>query len=119
LKAEGDVKIGLDILKRALSAPIKQIAQNAGQDGAVVAAEVKANKGNYGYDARMNEYGDLLAKGIVDPTKVTRSALQNAASAAGLFLTTEVAIVDLPEEKSSGGGMGGGMPGMGGMGGMM
>lgn len=118
LKAEGDVKIGLDILKRALVAPIKQIAQNAGQDGAVVAAEVKAKKGNFGFDARVLEFTDLVERGIVDPTKVARSALQNAASAAGLFLTTEVAVADLPEEKS-GADHGGSMSGMGGMGGMM
>ncbi|MBI4090984.1 MAG: chaperonin GroEL [Candidatus Komeilibacteria bacterium] len=114
LKVEGDIKIGLDILKRALVSPIKQIAQNAGQDGAVVAAEVKTKKGNFGFDARVLEFTDLVERGIVDPTKVARSALQNAASAAGLFLTTEVAVAELPEEKS-GADHGGGMPGMGGM----
>lgn len=118
VKAEGDVKIGLDILKRALISPIKQIAQNAGRDGAVVVAEVVAGKGNHGFDARSGEFTDLVARGIVDPTKVTRSALQNAASAAGMFLTTEVAITDIPEEKKDAGHGGGGM-GMGGIGGGM
>src|SRR3989344_2662371 len=117
VKLEGDAKIGLDILKRALSSPIRQIATNAGQDGAVVAARVMTEKGNYGFDARAIEYTDLVKRGIVDPTKVARSALQNAASAAGMFLTTEVAITDIPEEKPEM--PGGGMSGMGGMGGMM
>ncbi|OGY92933.1 MAG: chaperonin GroL [Candidatus Komeilibacteria bacterium RIFCSPLOWO2_01_FULL_53_11] len=117
VKLEGDEKIGLDILKRSLSSPIRQIATNAGQDGAVVAARVMTEKGNYGFDARTIEYTDLVKRGIVDPTKVARSALQNAASAAGMFLTTEVAIADIPEEKPDM--PGGGMSGMGGMGGMM
>ncbi|MEK7584837.1 MAG: chaperonin GroEL [Patescibacteria group bacterium] len=117
VKLEGDAKIGLDILKRSLSSPIRQIATNAGQDGAVVAARVMTEKGNFGFDARTIEYTDLVKRGIVDPTKVARSALQNAASAAGMFLTTEVAIADIPEEKPEM--SGGGMSGMGGMGGMM
>ena len=117
LEVEGDVRIGLEILKRALTAPIRQIAENAGKDGAVVAAEVRGQKGNYGFDARTAEYSDLIERGIVDPTKVVRNALQNAASAAGMFLTTEVAITDIPEEKK--GMPGGGMSGMGGMEGMM
>lgn len=119
VKAEGDVKVGVDILVRALVSPIRQIAENAGRDGAVVAAQVMSEKGNYGYDAREDVYGDLVAKGIVDPTKVARTALQNAASAAGMFLTTEVAITEIPEDKPQPGGGMHGMGDMGGMGGMM
>lgn len=111
-KAGGDMRIGLEILRRALSAPIKQIAENAGQDGAVVAMQVAAHDGNYGFDALTGEFCDLIDHGVVDPTKVVRSALQNAASAAGMFLTTEVAVTDIPEEKPEvpphgGAGMGG------------
>lgn len=108
-------KVGLNILKRALEAPLRQIAENAGVDGAVVAAEVKKGKGNFGFDAATGEYCDLRIAGIIDPTKVVRSALQNAASAAGMILTTEAAVSELPEEKEGkgGGGMPGGMGGMG------
>jgi len=119
VKARGDAKIGLSILKRALEEPLRQIAMNAGQDGAVVVDEVKKNKGAYGYNAAKNKYEDLFEAGIIDPTKVTRSALENAASAAAMLLTTECVITDMPEKKESmppmgGGGMpmGGGMPGM-------
>ncbi|OGY90681.1 MAG: chaperonin GroL [Candidatus Komeilibacteria bacterium RIFCSPLOWO2_01_FULL_52_15] len=115
LQATGDVKTGVEILKRALMSPIKQIAENAGRDGAVVAAEVKTKSGNFGFDARACEFTDLVVRGIIDPTKVVRCALQNASSAAGLFLTTEVAIADLPEPK----GETGHQPGMSGMEGMM
>jgi len=111
-----DEKTGFEILTRALVAPLKQIAINAGQSGEVVVEEVKKLGDNMGYDAQNDKYVDMIKAGIVDPAKVTRSALQNAASIASMLLTTEAAIVDLPEEKS--GGMGGGMPGMGGMGGM-
>ena len=121
VKARGDAKIGLSILKRALEEPLRQIAINAGEDGAVVVDEVKKNKGAYGYNAAKNKYQDLFEAGIIDPTKVTRSALENAASAAAMLLTTECVITDMPESKNSmppmgGGGMpmgGGGMPGMG------
>jgi chaperonin GroEL len=90
---------------------------NAGLEASVIVDKVKASdKPNYGFDAQKEEYVDMLQAGIIDPTKVTRSALQNAASVASLMLTTEVMITDMPEEK--GGSMGGGMPGMGGMGGM-
>lgn len=112
--ANKEEKVGLSILKRALEAPLRQIAENAGTDGAVVAAEVKKGKGNFGFDAATGEYCDLRIAGIIDPTKVVRSALQNAASAAGMILTTEAAVSELPEEKEGKGG--GGMPG--GMGGM-
>ncbi|MFA6304476.1 MAG: chaperonin GroEL [Patescibacteria group bacterium] len=116
LKAEGEEKIGLDILRRALEAPIRQIAQNAGKDGSVVAETVKNHEGNWGYNAADDKYEDLVKAGIVDPTKVARTALQNAASAAAMFLTTEAIITDKPEKKEQGPNMG--MPGGMGMGGM-
>lgn len=109
-------RVGLSILQRALEEPIRQIAENAGVDGAVVAAEVKKGKGSFGFNATTGEYEDLRKAGIVDPTKVVRCALQNAASAAGMILTTEAVVGELPEGKEGkAGGMGGGMPGMGGM----
>ena len=114
LELEGEEKIGLDILKRSLESPIRQIAENAGRDGSVVAEAVKAKHGNEGYNAATDTYEDLVKAGIVDPTKVTRSALQNAASAAAMFLTTEAIVTDKPEKKDEHEhGLGGGMPGMG------
>jgi len=116
VKVQGEQKIGINILRRALEEPLRQIAANAGQDGAVVVDEVKKHKGGYGYNAAKNKYQDLFEAGIIDPTKVTRSALENAASAAAMLLTTEAVVTDLPNKKegmpSMGGGMGGGMPGM-------
>ena len=95
---EGDIKTGANIVVKALEAPIRQIAHNAGVDGGVVVNEiVKAKKANYGYDALSNEYCDMVKKGILDPTKVTRSALQNAASVASTLLTTEALVTDIPE----------------------
>lgn len=99
IKVRGDEKTGLVILRRALEEPLKQIAFNAGQDGAVVVAEVKKKSGGYGYDAAKNKYTDLIAAGIIDPTKVTRSALQNAASAAAMLLTTECVVTDAPKKE--------------------
>ena len=98
-KVEGDEKIGLAILKRALEEPLRQIAHNAGKDGAVAAAEVKKGSGGFGYNALTDEYEDLIKAGIIDPTKVVRSALQNAVSAASMLLTTEAVVTDLPEKK--------------------
>ena len=118
LKVPGEQKIGVNILKRALEEPLRQIAANAGQDGAVIVDEVKKHKGGYGYNAAKNKYEDLFEAGIIDPTKVTRSALENAASAAAMLLTTEAVVTDLPDNKGDmqmppmGGGMGSGMPGM-------
>jgi chaperonin GroEL len=116
VKVRGDERIGLAILKRALEEPLRQIAANAGLDGAVVVDEVKKKSGGYGYDAAKNKYQDLFEAGIIDPTKVTRSALENAASAAAMLLTTEVVVTDAPERKEvtpmAGGMPGGGMPGM-------
>jgi chaperonin GroEL len=108
---------GVSIVRRAIEAPLRRIAENAGHEGSVVVDKVKNGKGAFGFDAAKEEYGDLLKAGVIDPTKVVRTALQNAASVSGLLLTTEVMIADEPEE-SGGGGMPGGMPDMGGMGGM-
>ncbi len=116
LKLSGEEKLGAEILQRSLSAPLQQIAVNAGQDGKVVVSKVLENKDkNFGYNAQEDKYEDLVKAGIVDPTKVTRSALQNAASAAGMFLTTEVVVTDIPKAEPEHN-HGGGMPGMGGMG---
>jgi chaperonin GroEL len=112
-----DQNVGLAILQRALTAPLRQIASNSGDDASVVLDKVRSLKGNKGYNAATGEYGDMLEMGILDPTKVTRSALQAAGSVAGLMLTTEAMIAEHPEEKPAGGGggMGGGMGGMDGM----
>jgi len=99
VSAEGDEKIGVNILKKALSAPIRQIADNAGKDGSVILEEVKKLPGNQGYNAAEDRYEDLVIKGIIDPTKVVRSALQNASSIAALILTTEAAVADAPKEE--------------------
>lgn len=116
VKVKGEEKVGLNILRRALEEPVRQIATNAGKDGAVVAEKVKELTGNMGYNAAEDRYEDLMAAGIVDPTKVTRSALENAASIASLILTTEAVVSELPEEKKDAGMPPmGGMPGMGGM----
>ena len=109
--------VAVSILKRALEEPIRIIAENAGFDGAVVVSEVKKHEGNFGFNAQTGNYEDMVSAGIIDPTKVTRSALQNAVSIAGMFLTTEAVVTDMPkkdehEHGGMGGGMGGGMPGM-------
>jgi chaperonin GroEL len=115
-----DQDVGIALLTRSMSSPLRQIAVNAGDEGAVVHDKVAALEGNNGYNAATGEYGDMLAMGILDPAKVTRTALQAAASVAGLMITTEAMVSDKPEEAGAGGGMpGGGMPDMGGMGGMM
>ena len=119
MKLEGDQGVGVQIVKRALEEPIRQIVINAGVEGAVIVMEVKKNKkASYGFNAATEEYMDMIEAGIIDPTKVTRTALQNAASIAGLMITTECVIADKPEEDKKMGGMPGGMGGgMGGMGG--
>jgi len=109
-----DQNVGINILRRALEEPLRQIVNNAGGDPSVVLNAVAAGKGDYGYDAQTGEYGNLIELGIIDPTKVTRFALQNAASIAGLLLTTEAMVAEAPKEDSSSS-----MPDMGGMGGMM
>ncbi len=114
VEVEGDERIGLDILRRALEEPLRIIAQNAGADGSVVAERVKSGTGSFGYNAATNVYEDLVASGVIDPAKVTRCALQNAASIAIMIITTEAAVVEIPKKESSEpyGGHGGGMGGM-------
>ncbi len=102
LTVEGDEKVGIEILKKALEEPARQIVYNAGQDGSIVVEEIKKHKGNYGYNAAKDKFEDLVVAGIVDPLKVTRSALQNAASIAALLLTTEAVVTELPEKKEGG-----------------
>jgi chaperonin GroEL len=120
VKVEGEEKVGIDILRRSLEEPLRQIAANAGKEGSVIVDEVKRRKGSEGYNAATDVFEDLVEAGIVDPTKVTRTALENAASIASMLLTTEAVVTDIPEKKEAGAGMpagmGGGMPGMGGMG---
>jgi len=112
-----DEQIGVEILRRALEAPIRQIATNAGAEGSIIVAKVReADDVNFGYNALTDEYENLVEAGVIDPTKVVRTALQNAASIAGLLLTTEAVVVERPEPEAAGGGAPGGMPG--GMGGM-
>ena len=117
-KFSGDEQIGADIVKRALEEPIRTIANNAGQEGSVVVQKVKEMKTNEGYDADKDVYCDMIQAGVIDPKKVTRSALQNAASIAALMITTETIVTDIPEEEKAPMGMPGGMPPGGGMGGM-
>jgi chaperonin GroEL len=113
---DSDELIGVSIVKRALEEPLRQIANNAGREGAVIVENVRnENSDTYGFNAATEKFEDLVAAGVIDPAKVTRTALQNAASIAGLMLTTEAMIADV-EEEGEGGGMPGGMGGMGGMG---
>lgn len=112
----GDEKTGAEIVLKALEEPVRQIALNAGIDGSIIVNNILNSKKSscYGYDALKNEYGDMVERGIIDPTKVTRSALQNAASVASTLLTTESVVADIPEPEPAApaGGMGGGMGGM-------
>lgn len=115
IKADGDIKTGVDIVKRAVEEPVRQIANNAGLEGSVVVEELKKSGSSKGFDALTGEYVDMIKSGIVDPAKVTRSALQNAASIAAMVLTTETLVADKPEKNPPAmppAGMGGGMPGM-------
>jgi chaperonin GroEL len=112
--ANDDQRLGIEIVRRAIEAPIKQIAENAGVDGGVIAQKVKeSTEPNFGYNALTHQYGDLLKMGVIVPTKVERTALENAASISGLLLTTEAIVSEIKEDKpepaSAGGGMGGGM----------
>ena len=118
-KLSDEESVGVKIVRDALAIPARQIADNAGEDGSVVVSKIKEGKGNFGFNARTNTYEDLMKAGVVDPVKVTRNAIQAAGSIAGLVLTTETLVSDIPEENA------GAMPpmpdmgGMGGMGGMM
>ncbi len=119
LKVEGEVKIGVEIVRRACEAPLRQLVDNAGLDASIVVQDVRNGKGAYGYDVAKGEYCDMIKVGIIDPTKVTRSALENATSIAGLLLVTEAMIAEIPQKKDAAPAMpGGGMGGMGGMDGM-
>jgi chaperonin GroEL len=109
IKLPGDRRLGVEILKRALELPARTIAENAGQDGSVVARNIRKNSGNYGYDANEDRYGDMFEFGVVDPTKVVRSALENAVSVAGVLLTTECLVANAPEKDDDEGGGGEGM----------
>jgi chaperonin GroEL len=107
-----DEATGIQIISRAIEAPLRTIVENAGLEGSVVVAKVAEGTGNFGYNAKTDEYVDMLAAGIIDPKKVTRVALENAASVAGMILTTECALIDIKEDSPAGSPMGGGMPGM-------
>ena len=114
-----DQEAGVKIVLRALEEPLRQIVANCGAEASVVINKVSEGKGNFGFNAQTEEYGDMVEMGVIDPTKVSRTALQNAASVAGLMLTTDAMVAEMVEEKKGGaGGMPGGMGGMGGMDGM-
>jgi chaperonin GroEL len=115
MKLEGDQQIGVNIIRRAIEEPLRWIATNAGKEGSIILGKVRESEGSVGYNAQDDKFEDLIAAGVIDPTKVVRSALQNASSIASLLLTTEALICDIPEDKKEGGGM---PPGGGGMGGM-
>jgi chaperonin GroEL len=109
---QGDQRVGVRIIRRALEEPLRHIAANAGAEGSIVVQTVRGMGTTEGYNAATDEYGDMLASGVIDPTKVTRSALQNAASIAGLLMTTEAMVTEIPEDEKAGAGMPGGMEGM-------
>ncbi len=115
--ANADVQAGINIVSKALEAPIRQIVENAGVEGSIVVGKLLEKSGSWGFNAQTEEYCDMIAAGIIDPTKVVRVVLQNAASVASLLITTEAMIAEKPKDKTAGGGMpgGGGMGGMGGM----
>ena len=115
LELEGDQRLGVQIVRRTLEEPLRVISSNAGYEASVIANKVKSENGNIGFDAKNGKYVDMVKAGIIDPAKVTRSAIQNAASIAGLLLTTEATICDIAEEKKE---TAPAMPNMGGMGGM-
>ena len=112
-----DQRIGVQIVRRALEEPLRQIVANAGLEGSIVVQKVREGEGDFGFNARTEQYTQLIKDGVIDPTKVTRTALENASSVASLLLTTEAVIADKPEDDKAAG-MAGGAPGMGGMGGM-
>ena len=118
IKAKGDVAIGVDIIKRALQEPVKQISNNAGIEGSIVVMKTLELSDNEGFNAATETYEDLTAAGVIDPTKVVRSALENAASISSLLITTEAVVTEIPEDEKPMPAPGGDMGGMGGMGGM-
>jgi chaperonin GroEL len=108
MEVSTDQEFGVAIIRRALEEPLRQIAGNAGEEGSIVVQKVREGKASYGYNARSGEYGDLIAMGVIDPAKVVRSALQNAASVAGLLLTTEALVAEKPKDEKPAAGAGGG-----------
>jgi chaperonin GroEL len=118
MKIKADQKLGVKVVMRAVEEPLRQIANNAGLEGSVVIDKVKGAQGSSGYNAETDNYEDLMKAGVIDPTKVVRLALQNAASVASLMLTTQAMVAEKPEEKEPAMPGAGGAPGMGGMGGM-
>jgi chaperonin GroEL len=106
LKVNAEQLVGVNIVRRALEEPIRQIAANAGEEGSIVVQKIREGKGDFGYNAATGEYGALIAMGVIDPVKVVRTALQNAASVAGLMLTTEAMVAEIPKEEKAGGGGG-------------
>ena len=111
-----DQRVGVNIVRKAIQSPVRQIADNAGEDGSVIAGKIMENdEANWGFNAQTGQFEDLVKSGIIDPTKVVRAALQDAASVAGLLVTTEAMVAEKPEKKAAGGPPGGGMPDMGGM----
>jgi chaperonin GroEL len=119
VKVPEDQQVGVDIMRRALEAPIRQICTNSGVEASIIVQAVREGKGDYGYDARYDKYVNMFEAGIIDPAKVARVAVENAASIAGMILTTEAAITDVPEDDKMPSMPDPGMGGMGGMGGMM
>ena len=115
-EGDPDEQIGVNIVRRALEEPLRQIVQNAGKEGAVIVERVRSEKENFGFNAATETYEDLVKAGVIDPAKVTRTALQNAASIAGLMLTTEAMVSEIPEDEKGSPAMPGGMGGMSGMG---
>jgi len=101
LRLPGDEQVGIEIIRRALEAPARQIAENAGQEGSVIVQRIKEEKTNWGYNADKLEFMDMIDAGVVDPTKVVRTALQNAASIAGLLITTEAVVTELPDKEKN------------------
>ena len=118
LNFSDDRQYGIKIIRRAIEEPLRQIAQNAGEDGSIVVDKVRNGTGSFGFNAATEKYEDLVAAGVIDPAKVVRSALQNAASVSGLMLTTEALIAEKPKKDKPAAGGGAGAGGMGGMGGM-
>jgi len=118
IQATGDMQFGVNIVKKAIEEPLRQIVDNAGVDASIVLEKVRSEKGSYGFNAQTEQYGDLMTMGVIDPTKVVRTALQNASSVASLMLTTDAMVAEKPKrETGKGMGAGAGMGGMGGMGG--
>jgi chaperonin GroEL len=116
MKLEGDEQLGVQIIRRAIEEPLRWIAANAGKEGSIIVSQVREKEGSWGYNAQDDRFEDLIAAGVIDPTKVARTALQNAASISSLLLTTEALVAEIPEEKKEpampGGHGGGGMGGM-------